>query len=332
MYKCLKANKYEDFSESEWKKYYDLRLLLEESFDRQTAFKSFTKLKESIPNSFNGTNQLIVIDDGQKFVARFWLTRVEKQDYNNARLDFTFDSILYNIPSEIVSLIRACILEFKQDNEPVYYQASSFKFTGLVNSMNGKLADEDLSFKLNTEDIDWNNINEWYKKGRDKNPDFKLKLYKGLPKNKERKQELLDLWKLVDMDLPNEENYYDFFSNRDYTTEGCEYIDKNGGVDYFLTLIDAKSNKMIGLTHVCLYSPKPGLASQGISGVMPEYRNLGLGKYLKAAMIKKLIKDFPERFKGLWSDISRENHAILKITKLMGFKYQGSNLRFWLDI
>ncbi|MBN1971045.1 MAG: GNAT family N-acetyltransferase [Candidatus Delongbacteria bacterium] len=331
MYNTLTVDKYSDLTEEQWDTYFNFRLLLDEQINSQTAYKSLVELQNKMAFTFNDTNRLIIIRDDHKFIAIIWLTRKKKVDFENARLDLTFGSLLYDIPLDIVDLIKKSILEFKQDNEPVYFQTSSFKYVELVKSLSGKLFNDALSFKLNLEDIDWENINQWYQTGKS-NKDISLRLFKGLPKNKKLAQELLALWEMVDRDIPNSENYYDFFSNRGYIDESLSYAKENGGIDYFYTLFAKKDHKMIGLTHVSFYPQKSGYAGQSISGVIPEFRNHGLGKYLKAVMLKRLIKDFPKELKGVRTGVSKNNHAILKITKQMGFRFQGNRLSYKLDI
>ena len=332
MYKTIMVNKYSDLSEAQGKKFYNFRLLLDERVNAQTPFKSFSKLKEIMPNAFNDKGRLVIVTEGEKFVAIIQLARKEKEMFYNARLDVYFSSLLYDIPPKMVKVIKKVISDFKLKDEPVYLQATSFKYVELVKSLSGKLANDSLSFKLDVKDIVWENIDQWYKDGRKNNAGLTLKLFKGLPKNKKHAQELLDLWKMVDMDIPNEENYCDFLSDRSYITDSMDYAASDGGINYFYTLFEKKSNRMIGLTNVCYYPEYDEYAGQYISGILPEYRNKGLGKYLKAAMLKKLLKDHPEKLKGITTEVSSENYPIIKITKLMGFRFTGNSVSYRLGL
>jgi len=331
MYKTITVNKYSDLSEEQWKKYYDFRLLLDERINSQTTFKSFSKLKEILPESFNDDIKLIIITDSEIFIAVVQLVRLAKMSCFNARLDVYFNSLLYDIPPKMVSVIKKVITDYKLKDEPVYFQASSFKHAGLVKSLSGTLANDSLSFRLDVADIIWENVDQWYKDGRKNNAGLTLRLFKGLPKNKKHAQELLDLWKMADMDIPNEENYYDI-SDRSFINDSLDYAAKHNGINYFYVLIEKKSNRMIGLTNVSFYTKGSGYARQGISGILPEYRNRGLCKYLKAAMLKKLLKDHPEILKGIRTAVNNNNYPILKITKLMGFRFTGNSVSYKLGV
>ena len=134
------------------------------------------------------------------------------------------------------------------------------------------------------------------------------------------------------MDIPNEDNYCDFVSDRSYITDWMDYAQNNGGIEYFYTLFEKDSKKMIGITNISFYPEEDGYASQSITGIIPKYRNRGLGKYLKAVILKKLLKDYPDEFKGLRTSVNSENHPIIKITKLMGFRYKNHQVSYKLGV
>ena len=331
MYKTITVKKYSDLPEAQWKKYYDFRLLLDERVNTQTPFLSFSRLKEIMPTVFDGKQRMVIISEGDKFVAVIQLVRLAKVSFYNARLDVYFGSLLYDIPPKMVSVIKKVIADYKLEDEPVYFQATGYKYAGLAKTLSGKVANDSLSFKLDVADIIWENIDQWYKDGRKNSSELSLRLFKGLPKNKKQAQELLDLWKMADMDIPNEDNYYDI-SDRSFIAETLDYAAKHNGINYFYVLIEKKSCRMIGLTNVSFYTKGTGYAGQGISGIVPEYRNRGLCKYLKAAMLKKLLKDHPGILKGIRTGVNNNNYPILRITKLMGFRFTGNSVSYRLGI
>lgn len=331
MYKTITIDKYSDMSEAQWKKFYDFRLLLDERVNAQTPFRSFSKLKEILPTMFDDNVRMVIISEGDKFVAVVQLIRLAKISFYNARLDVFFSSLLYDISPKMVSMIKKVIADFKLKDEPVYFQATGYKYAELVKSLSGKLANDSLSFKLDVADIIWENVDQWYKDGRKNNAGLTLRLFKGLPKNKKHAQELLDLWKKADTDIPNEDNYYDI-SDRSFINDTLDYAAKHNGINYFYVLFEKKSNRMIGLTNVSFYTKGSGYAGQGISGILPEYRNRGLCKYLKAAMLKKLLKEHPEILKGIRTAVNNNNYPILRITKLMGFRFTGNSVSYKLGV
>jgi GNAT superfamily N-acetyltransferase len=56
-----------------------------------------------------------------------------------------------------------------------------------------------------------------------------------------------------------------------------------------------------------------------MTGVFPQYRNKGLGRWLKAAMLDKVLKERPQA-KYVRTGNADTNVAMLKINTALGFK------------
>jgi mycothiol synthase len=79
------------------------------------------------------------------------------------------------------------------------------------------------------------------------------------------------------------------------------------------------SGKFAGFTEV-FWNPNRGhLVQQGDTGVFPQHRNKGLGRWLKAAMLEKMIQERPA-VKLVRTDNADSNVAMLRINHELGFK------------
>lgn len=120
----------------------------------------------------------------------------------------------------------------------------------------------------------------------------------------------------------------------DFTPEHVRAIEyrafNNGAKRWSMCAREKATGKFAGFTQVYWHPNRPALVQQNFTGVFPEYRNRGLGRWLKLAMLEKVMRERPD-VKFIRTDNANSNAAIRRVNARLGFKLYSSNCLWQIE-
>lgn len=174
-----------------------------------------------------------------------------------------------------------------------------------------------LESRLSLEELDRSLIASWIEKAAERASDYELLFWDGPTPDDhlDRYAALVNVMNTAPMD----ENYED----ENWTPERVrEYEVRSVDAGYQIWTYVARhlpSGEFAGNTRIYPNPFRRVFAHQEDTAVVPEHRNKGLGRWLKAAMLRKLMAEQPEaRWVITWN--ATMNEAMLSINRALGFK------------
>lgn len=202
---------------------------------------------------------------------------------------------------------------------------------GFLEWLGAHMAQSSAENRLDIEALDWGMVERWIKEGAERSPDSKLELFEDrLPA--EFVAEYSPVYsRLVNMAPRDELDMGDFEASPEVWEDGYEKAQKLGRKHH--TMITREPDGAIsGLTEIYFRPDKEAYLYQNLTGVMPEYRGRGLGKWLKAAMLQWAKAKYPTA-KWMVTGNAHSNDPMLAINTKLGFKEHraGSSYQISLD-
>lgn len=198
-----------------------------------------------------------------------------------------------------------------------------------LEGMGAEVRQVDRTNRLLLADVDWPMIDRWIAEGIERNSKTVMRFIRGaLPD--ELVVEACDLLEEIDNMVPFDDIDH---GERRVTPEMLRHWEeriRRAGAEFTTAVTQESDGGLSAITWMRWHHSNPWISGQGLTGVRKRHQGRGLGKWLKAAMLRRMAQEHPE-LREVVTGNANSNAPMLSINDGMGFKLFRESKSYQVD-